>query len=766
MADVHPPGDKPAGGRGAIRGTVRAWSRQGIPLKLIGSFLAANKVHGFDCPGCAFPDKTGRHLVDSCEQGQKAIAWEMTRKAVGAEFFDGRTPVQLQALGDFDLEFQGRLTTPVLFERRSGVFRAIDWDQAYAIAARELAALPPQSVAFYASGRSSNEAAFLWQLAARTYGSANLPDSSNFCHEPSGFALKQSIGTGKGTCSLEDFEHAELFIVIGQNPASNHPRMMAALYEAKKRGASVLVVNPLRERGFTHFSDPKNVGELLRDQGIAVADAIYQVTIGGDLAMLKGVMKALLEMERSAPGRVFDHAFIQAHTEGLDALVSDLDACTWEVLVERSGLTEAQLREIAARYAASNATMATWCMGLTHHPEAVATIQQVINLLLLRGNIGRRGAGAMPVRGHSNVQGDRTMGATSSVTSAWLDNLETTFPDAPICREAGRDAAGVIEGLFDGSVQALLTLGGNFGVASPDSPRVLAALERCRFTLHIATKLNRTHCHPGEVSLLLPTLGRTDRDLRPGGEQCISTEDSSSTVRASQGIQAPISERQRSEPAIVAQLAQVLGCAPTIPWTQFADDYGAIRDRIERCQHGVTPGFERYNDKLATDGRFALPNSAAQRDWHTASGKARFVAHALRDDSPVQQARRRHGDATLTLMTIRAHDQFNTTVYSGDDRYRGVEGNRHVVFLNAEDLAARGLHDGDQVDLETLVDDGHRRRVVAWTARAWDIPRGCCAAYYPEASGLIAASVFSAGSRTPLYKEMPVRVTAHETAAH
>src|SRR4249919_179938 len=335
----------PAGGRGAIRGSVQAWARQGIPMKLVGSFLTANKVHGFDCPGCAFPDKTGRPLVDSCEQGQKAIAWEMTRKAVGAEFFDGRTPEELRALGDFELEFQGRLTTPVLHE--GGRFRAIGWDEAYAIAARELRALPPASVAFYASGRSSNEAAFLWQLAARTYGSANLPDSSNFCHEPSGYALKQSIGTGKGTCTLDDFEHADLFIVIGQNPASNHPRMMAALYEAKKRGATVLVINPLRERGFTHFSDPKNVGELARNRGIAVADAIYQVRIGGDLAALKGVMKALLERERAAPGSVFDHDFIARHTDGLDALIADLDACTWDELIARSGLDEAHMREIA-----------------------------------------------------------------------------------------------------------------------------------------------------------------------------------------------------------------------------------------------------------------------------------------------------------------------------------------------------------------------------------------------------------------------------------
>ena len=474
--------------------------------------------------------------------------------------------------------------------------------------------MPPQSVAFYASGRSSNEAAFLWQLAARGYGSPNLPDSSNFCHEPSSYALKQSIGTGKGTCTLEDFENAELFIVIGQNPASNHPRMMAALYEAKKRGATILVVNPLRERGFTHFSDPKNLGELARDAGIAVADAIYQVTIGGDFAALKGVMKALLEMERAAPGTVFDQAFIAQHTEGFDALIADLDACAWATLVARSGLDEAQMREIATHYARAKSTMITWCMGLTHHPDAVATIQQVVNLLLLRGNIGRPGAGAMPVRGHSNVQGDRTMGATSQVTDAWLDNIEHTFPGVRLCRDAGRDAAGVIDGLFDGDVRALLSLGGNFGVAAPDAPRVLAALERCRFTLHIATKLNRTHCHPGEIGLLLPTLGRTDRDLRPGGEQCISTEDSSATVRASRGVQAPISELQRSEPAIVAELAQAIGCAPSVPWREFADDYAAIRDRIERCQRGVTEGFERYNDRLLA-GR---PLHAAERGVESA----------------------------------------------------------------------------------------------------------------------------------------------------
>jgi molybdopterin-dependent oxidoreductase alpha subunit len=750
---------KPAGGRGAIRASVAAFARQGIPIKLLSSFAKANKVHGFDCPGCAFPDKKGHPLVDSCEQGQKAIAWEMTRKAVGAEFFEGRTPEELRAKSDFDLEFQGRLTHPVVYEQSTGRYRGIGWDEAYEIAARELRALDPARTSFYASGRSSNEAAFLWQLAARAYGSPNLPDSSNFCHEPSGFALKQSIGTGKGTCQLEDFELAELILVIGQNPASNHPRMMAALYEAKKRGAKIVAINPLKERGFTNFSDPKNLGELVRNEGIAVADDIVQVRIGGDLALLKGVMKALLEMERAAPGTVFDHAFIAQHTEGFDTLVEDLDACDFAALASRAGIDEAGMRGLAARYAASRATMLTWCMGLTHHPDAVATIQQVVNLALLRGNIGRPGTGVMPVRGHSNVQGDRTMGATSTVSDAWLDNIERTFPGLAINRDHGRDAAATLDGLFDGDVQALLTLGGNFAVAAPDAPRVQQALERCRFTLHIATKLNRTHCHPGAVGLLLPTLGRTDKDLgKHGCEQTISTEDSSSTVRASHGLQKPISELQRSEPAIVAQLAHALGCAPSVPWLQFADDYAALRERIEACQRGITAGFEDFNAKLEADGRFPLPNAAAGRRWKTASGKAQFRAHPLPKLTDF-------GANVLTLMTIRAHDQFNTTVYSQDDRYRQTAGNRRVVFLNTQDMAARGVREGDAVRIDCAIGDGIERAVEDFTAREWDIPPGCAAAYYPEASGLVPATMFSAGTRTPIYKEVPVRVAKQTRVA-
>jgi len=649
------PTGKPAGGRGAIAASLQAFRRQQIPIKVIGSFLHANKVHGgFDCPGCAFPDKPGRPLLDSCEQGQKAIAWEMTRKAVDANFFEGRTPEQLRDLSDFELEFQGRLTTPVLYERATNQYHAIDWDEALRITARQLNALDPKAVAFYASGRSSNEAAFLWQLLARSYGSPHLPDSSNFCHEPSGFALKHSIGTGKGTCQLDDFEHAELILVIGQNPASNHPRMMSALYEARKRGATVLVLNPMSERGFTHFSDPKNLGELVSNRGIAVANAIYRVRLGGDLAAMQGVMKALFELEGAQPGRILDHDFIDEHCDGVEVLQTQLAAQAWRDIERESGLVEAQMREIAEHYARSRATMLTWCMGLTHHPRAVETIQQVANLALLRGNVGKRGAGLMPVRGHSNVQGDRTMGATSQVSAQWLDNQAACFPGVELCRDDGRDAAGVIDGLFDGSIQALLSLGGNFGVAAPDAPRVLDALSRCRFTLHIATKLNRTHCHPGTVGLLLPTLGRTDKDLSGGRAQCISTEDSSSTVRASRGVQPPISERQLSEPVIVARLGHAMDRAAAVPWLALADDYGGIRDAIEQCQRGVTEGFDDYRRRLEAEGRFRLPNAAAERRWSTPNGRARFISAPLMADTPLKRAHECHGDQVPQHQPLRS----------------------------------------------------------------------------------------------------------------
>lgn len=752
----------PAGGRGAVLGSINAFRKQGIPFKLLESFAHANKQTGFDCPGCAFPDKPGTPMLDSCEQGQKAIAWEMTRKAVGAEFFAGKSLAQLQALSDLELEQSGRLTTPMVHYRAADgdAYQAISWERVFDLLARTLKPIDPHAVAFYASGRSSNEAAFLWQLVARAYGSPNLPDSSNFCHEPSGLALKEAIGTGKGTCSLQDFEHAELFIVMGQNPASNHPRMMAALYEARRRGAKIIALNPLRERGFTAFSDPKNVSEMLTGTGIEVANAIYQVQIGGDFAALSGVIKALFELEAARPGRILDQEFIDEHTLGLDALRAQIDGYRWPELEAAAGLSAAQMREIAGAYSQSNATMITWCMGITHHKYAVDTIQQIVNLLLLRGNIGKAGAGAMPVRGHSNVQGDRTMGASSQVSGAWLDNLQATFPGLEIERAAGLDAAAVIDGLFAARIKAVLSLGGNFGVAAPDSPRVLAALAQTELTVHIATKLNRSHCYPGQIGLILPTLGRTDVDI---GEQranrVISTEDSMSTIRSSRGLQNPISAQQWAEPQIVAHLGQHLARAPNeLDWLALASDYDRIRDAIEACQKGVTAGFEDFSKRLATQLRFHLPNAAAARVWNTASKRAQFTHSLTPLSNPLQRAKARFGPDVLILMTIRSHDQFNTTVYSNDDRYRGIQGNRHVLFMSTADLRARALKNGASIAIETASTDGQIRCLSGFTVVEFDIPEGAVAAYFPEATPLIPAEDYSLRSNTPLYKEIPVWV--------
>ncbi len=757
--------DKPAGGRGAVKSTFHAYSEQGMsPLKTVSMLLQANKLAKFDCPGCAFPDKEGKPAVDSCEQGHKAIAWEMTRRATAPEFFANQTLEQLRARSDYGLEFQGRLTTPMLYTRESGIYSPISWERAFEVAAAELGAIAPEQAAFYASGRSSNEAAFLWQLVARAYGCANLPDSSNFCHEPSGFALKESIGVGKGTCSLADFEHADLIMVIGQNPATNHPRMMGALHEAAARGTKVIAINPLRERGFTNFSDPKAMGEMIANTGMAVAHRIYQVRIGGDLALFKGVMKHLLAMDAeakaNATARVLDEAFITEHTQGFEALCADLAAASWDALCEQSGILQADICELAEIYAAAPAAMATWCMGLTHHENGVHTIQTLVNLLLLRGNIGRKGAGAVPVRGHSNVQGDRTMGATSVVSDRWLDNMAAVFPQAQFSRTAGLDAGQVMPRLFKGEMRAFLTLGGNFGIAAPDSTRVLEGLSRCRFTLHIATKLNRTHCYPGEVGLLLPTLGRTDIDLRQGVAQVISVEDSMSNVRSSRGVQAPLSDQMMSEPAIVALLGDTLAPQSGIPWKIMADDYSVIRDSIERCQHGLVDDFSDYNRKLAEQGRFTLTNTARLRQWKTQSGKAEFRVHPLRTHGPVERARLKHGNDVLTLMTVRSHDQFNTTVYGQDDRYRGVFGGRNVVFMNESDLQKRGLRDGDLVDLHSCGDEDDTRTVKNFKVVRYNIPTGCAAAYFPEATPLLQASSLSMYTRTPPYKEIPVLVSA------
>lgn len=764
----------PAGGRGAIKGAVNAFWQQRIPLKVIESFRKANTPHGFDCPGCAFPDKNQGAGIDSCEQGQKAIAWELTTKQTNADFFAAHPLSELRQWSNIDLENEGRLTTPLRYDADSDTYRPVAWPEAFALIAHSLKDMPPADIAFYTSGRASNEASFLWQLLARTYGTSNLPDSSNLCHEPSGHAMKDMIGVGKGTCSLEDFEQAELIMVIGQNPASNHPRMMAALHAANKRGAHIIAFNPLAELGFRNFSDPKEIGEMITNRGRKVAGRVYPVKIGGDLAALKGVMKTLIERDaaRRPQESKLDLAFIAQHTRGFDAFREDLLLQCWEPLLEESGLIFDDFERIADLYEQSNATMCTWCMGITHHENAHATVQTIVDLLLLKGNIGKPGAGAVPVRGHSNVQGNRSMGATGKVSTIFLDNMEKVFR-APVHRPAGLDAIGTIRGLFDGSIRGLLGLGGNFGVAAPDSARLLTALQRAELTVHIATKLNRTHLFPGKTGLLLPSLGRTDIDARSNAVkghavkelavQVISVEDSMSMTHASGGIKKPLSDDMMGEPAIVCGIGAALADAnkteDTIGWRAFADDYSLIRDRIEACMKGVTSGFTDYNDKLLQPGGFHLVNFAAERRWKTPSGRAEFRVHAVTTDGPIHRARIREPLA-LALMTIRSHDQFNTTVYSLNDRYRGIFGGRNIILMNADDMAERQLAAGAAVDIETVSDDGIQRVVHDFRVVEYEIPRGCTAAYFPEATPLVPVGLVSTHTATPAYKEIPVVVRA------
>lgn len=755
--------NQPAGGRGAVKASLDAFAEQGIPLKVVRSFLKANKPEGFDCPGCAFPDRPGSFGPDSCEQGQKAIAWEMTPKQADAAFFAQHTLTELRGWSNRDIEAVGRLTEPLRYDPTSDRYIGIEWDAALQLAAAAMRDLEPTRVSFYTSGRSSNEAAFLWQLFARAYGSANLPDSSNLCHEPSGLALKQQIGVGKGTAQLSDFEQADCILVVGQNPATNHPRLMGTLHAASKRGATVLALNPLVERGFVNFADPKDLGEMLTNRGHRVAKTVYTVKIGGDLAALKGVMKCWAEWERQGRS-IFDLDFIRTHTLGIETLLEDLHAEDWGAIEASSGLTRATLAELAEELAKSKALLVTWCMGLTHHEHAVATIQTLVNLQLLRGQIGRPGAGLVPVRGHSNVQGDRTMGCTYAVPARWLANQEAEFPGLRLCRETGLDALGTAAGLLDGEVQGLLTLGGNFALAGADAPRVLAALSEREFTLHIATKPNRTHLHPGRIGLLLPCLSRTDADHnRAGVEQRVSVEDSMSMVHASRGIQTPLSEQMRSEPAIVAQLGHVLLHDGSVPWLALAEDYARIRTVIEHCQRGVFDGFDDFETKLQQPGGFWLPNPAAKREWRNGPAKALLIAHPIPQDGVMTRALARlpaaEHERVLTLMTIRSHDQFNTTVYGQDDRYRNVFGTREVVFLSASELARLGFKEGDRVDVEGLpIDDGQTRWLHGFEVRALEMANGCAAAYFPEATPLVPMGLVAKGARTPAAKALPIRL--------
>jgi molybdopterin-dependent oxidoreductase alpha subunit len=734
-----------AAGLGAVLSTLEQVRELGLARGLA-VLRRVNQVEGFDCPGCAWPEGLPRHTLEFCENGAKAVANEATPKRVTAEFFARFSLAELEAQEDVWLEAQGRLCEPMWRAPGATHYAPISWDAAFARIASHLQRLgSPDEAVFYTSGRTSNEAAFLWQLFARAFGTNNLPDCSNMCHESSGTGLGESIGEGKGTVSLDDFARCDAIFVVGQNPGSNHPRMLTVLQAAKRRGCAIVSINPLRERGLVSFANPQEALGLL-GHGTALADRFVQVRVGGDVALLQGVAKALLELEDAAPGTVLDGEFIAAHTLGFEAWRKAIAERSFDELERGSGIPRAEMRELAALYARSKAVIACWAMGLTQHEHGVANVQELVNLLLLRGNIGRPGAGPCPVRGHSNVQGDRTMGIWERPTAEFLARLGAEFRFAPP-QEHGLDTVAAIRALHEGRAKVFLAMGGNFARAAPDTARSEAGLRRAELTVQISTKLNRSHLVAGRESLILPALGRTERDTQDGVDQFVTVEDSMRCVHRSQGRLAPPSPEVRSEPAIAAGIARaVLGEASPVPWSELAGDYDRIRERIAR----VIPGFEDMNRRVREAGGFVLPSGAGTRAFRTPSQRALFTVQTPPEtELPAGQ---------LWLMTIRSHDQYNTTVYGQSDRYRGIS-DRRALLVNAEDLAAAGLEEGQSVEL-TSHWRGETRRLAGLRVHAYDLPRGCAAAYFPEANALVPLGAHSARSGTPAYKSIPITLRA------
>ena len=757
----------PAGGWGALKSVAKHLMQEGAPAKGARTMLSVNQPDGFDCPGCAWPDRSHTSTFEFCENGVKAVAAESTSKRATPEVI-GAQPVSWWAeQSDHTLEQLGRLTEPMVYDADADRYRRIAWEDAFALIARELNALPdPNLASFYTSGRTSNEAAFLYQLFVREYGTNNFPDCSNMCHEPSGSALRPTIGVGKGTVTLQDFEQADLFLIFGQNPGTNHPRMLGELRDAVKRGARIVSVNPLRERGLERFANPQSLAEMATLGSTPISSHYVQVRIGGDLAFVKGLCKCVLEADAEAARNgldpVIDSVFIAEHTTGADAFMRDVLDEDWSLIEQESGLSKAQIEAVARQYIAAERVIACWGMGITQHQHSVATIQMILNLLMLRGNLGRPGAGVCPVRGHSNVQGDRTMGIMEKPAPAFLDRLGRVFGFEPP-RAHGLDTVGTIEAMLDGRCKVFFAMGGNFAAATPDTAATWRALQSCELTVHVATKFNRSHVIHGRQALLLPCLGRTEIDIQASGPQGVTVEDSMSMVHLSAGINAPASEHLLSEPMIVARLAKATLPHSKTPWLDLVADYRLIRDRIE----AVFDDFAAFNERIAVPGGFRLRNTASERHWATASGKAEFRAHPVPRDSFAHRARVNpaHRDTVvLTLATVRSHDQYNTTVYGMDDRYRGVYGHRRVVFINEEDLRQIGMKAGDWVDITSLYADGVERRAEKFLLVAYDIPRGNIASYFPETNSLVPLQSFAIGARTPTSKSIPVKLTCHDAA--
>lgn len=752
----YKPYNQPAGGWGAAGATAKVLLQQSVIGKGAKALLAMNQPGGFKCPSCAFPDADERRKLEFCENGAKALAWEATQFRAGRELFARHTVTELMAQTDYWLEMQGRLTEPMRYDAATDHYVPCSWDDAFALIGRHLRALDsPHQAEFYTSGRTPNEAAFLYSIFVREFGTNNFPDCSNMCHEPTSRGLPPAIGVGKGTIVLQDFEHAEAIFVIGQNTGTNSPRMMSNLVEARKRGIPIVAVNPMPERALIRFAEPQDMVQMATFGSTEITSEFVHIRIGGDLALIKGMMKVMFEREAQGE-RVLDHAFLAEHTVGLEPLREDVMAQDWDQIVQVSGISQAQIRRCAEIYIRSNATVICYGMGLTQHQYGSRLLQQVANLLLLRGNFGKPGAGIGPIRGHSNVQGDRTVGIDEKPKPAYLDRVQQVFGFDPP-REHGHHVVESIEAMLEGSAKVFIGLGGNFIHAVPDTPRAYEAMRGLDLTVGIATKLNRGHLVHGRDALILPVVARSERIVTPAGEQFVTIEDAMSNVTASRGVLEPVSADVLPEVEIVCRMAMAALPHSKVDWAGCMHDYALIRELIAAVYPEIYTGF---NERIQQPHGFHLDIPPRRRVWPTPNGKANLlVMPGLDVDDPV------HDPDMLRLATVRSHDQYNTTIYSYNDRYRGVYNDRMVLFMNIEDRLARGLDKEARVSLETISADGVQRRVEGLTVLDYPMPRGALAGYYPELNPLLPLDYYDRISGTPAAKSIPVRMRAMAAVA-
>ncbi|MGA7776826.1 MAG: FdhF/YdeP family oxidoreductase [Paraburkholderia sp.] len=745
-----------SGGWGSLKSVATILRQEKVVLKDSAILLRQNKPDGFMCVSCSWAKPADPHTFEFCESGAKATAWDTTAKRVTPDFFTVHTVSELRDWHDHDLEEAGRLTAPLRYDPTTDRYVEVSWEQAFEEIGRDLNTFDPESVIFYTSGRASLETSYMYQLFARMYGCNNLPDSSNMCHESTSVGLKEAIGVGVGTITLEDFEKTDLMFFFGHNVGTNSPRMLHQLQDARVRGARIITFNPLREPGLISFSNPQSPAQMLTPAHTQISTQYHLVKTGGDTAAMLGICKAVIEADDAARSesrpRVLDVAFIEQHTIGFEDFAAYARNASWDDIVRVSGLPRADLEAAADEYMKANAVMAHYGMGLTQHRLGVQNVRMLCNLLFLRGNIGKPGAGPSPVRGHSNVQGQRTVGITEKPELAPLDQLAKQFSFEPP-RTKGRNTVEAFEAMVRGEVSAVINLGGNLVRSVPDRNRTEPAWSKLRLTVNVATKLNRSHLVPGEVSFVLPCLSRIEIDEQASGVQAVSMEDSTGCMHGSRGVTEPADERIRSEPFIVAGIAKAtLGARSTVDWDAWRDDYSVVRDEIAKT---YTKIFHDFNERMWQPGGFHRPLPARERKWETKSGKAEFlVPHSLGEDPdmPVRES------GALRLMTLRSDSQFNTTIYSLNDRFRGVKGSRMVILMNEDDMRERGLEPDSEITLETIADDGIERRLGGLKVKPYEIPKGCIGGYYPECNVLLPLWHYAKESKVPGAKSIPVRI--------